>query len=413
MIMKTLKILDSHGIWQYTKSMEETKKATSNLGEMVSISQTEYEKFQSLESRLAQAELQNNWLLEQLKLSKKKLFGQSTEQAGEAVVEQLSLVFNEAEALDAKSVEDGIPDTKVKSHTRKRRSGSIEDIIPENLPVERVEHRLPDKEQVCPVCGSEMVEIGTETHRALKIEPPRYSVVEDIYYTYACKACKTETDEALIVKTPKEPTVLPGSFASPEAIAHIMTQKFVMYNPLYRQEQEMNRGGLKLSRQTMSNWILRAADDWLKPIYEQLHRQLLQRKVLHADETTLQVLREPGKSTSSKSYMWIYRTSGDAARPVVLYDYRPNRKAENAEHFLGEFKGWLHADGYQGYHKLPDRIRVVGCFAHARRKFDEALNTLPKEQQSGSCAAVGVSYCSRLSQMEQALAELPPEERKT
>lgn len=250
-----------------------------------------------------------------------------------------------------------------------------------------------------------MVEIGTETHRALKIEPPRYSVVEDIYYTYACKTCKTETDEALIVKTPKEPTVLPGSFASPEAIAHIMTQKFVMYNPLYRQEQEMNRAGMKLSRQTMSNWVLHASDDWLNPIYDILHKQLCHADVLHADETTLQVLKEPGKSASSKSYMWLYRTSGDTVQPLVLYDYQPNRKAENAEQFLGGFKGWLHADGYQGYHKLPDRIRVVGCHAHARRKFDEALNTLSPEERRGSKAAEGVAFFSRLFQLETPLRQ--------
>jgi len=380
---------------------------TSNT-EMVTISRAEYE---AMQSRLAQAEMQNDWLLEQLKLSKKKLFGKSSEQAGEAVVEQLSFVFNEAEAMDAKSLEEAPSKTKVKSYARKHRSGGIEDVIPEGLPVERVEHRLPAAEQICPICAAQMVWIGTEVRRSLKIEPPRYSVVEDVYYTYACKQCEVETDEALIVKTPKEPTVLPGSFASPEAIAHIMTQKFVMYSPLYRQEQEMNRAGLKLSRQTMSNWILHASDDWLKPVYDKLHEQLCQASVLHADETTLQVLKEPGKSASSKSYMWLYRTGGDAAQPIVLYDYQPSRKAEHAEQFLGEFTGWLHADGYQGYHKLPDRIRVVGCHAHARRKFDEALNTLSTEARNGSKAAEGVAFLSRLFQMEETFAALSPEER--
>lgn len=380
---------------------------------MVTISRVEYDQYQSLENRLAQAELQNDWLLEQLNLSKKKLFGQSTEQAGEAVMEQLGFVFNEAEAMDAKSIESGPSDIKVKSHTRKRRSGSIEDVIPEGLPVERVEHRLPDEKLACPVCGTVMTEIGTEIHRSLKIEPPRYSVVEDVYYNYACKQCKGETDEALIVKTPKEPTVLPGSFASPEAIAHIMTQKFVMYSPLYRQEQEMNRAGLKLSRQTMANWILHASDDWLHPIYELLHKKLFRADVLHADETTLQVLREPGKAATSKSYMWLYRTSGDATQPVILYEYQPNRKVENAEQFLCGFTGWLHADGYQGYHKLPEKIRVVGCQAHARRKFDEALNTLSTDARKGSKAAEGIAFFSRLFQLEDTFAAMTLEQRYT
>jgi hypothetical protein len=109
--------------------------------------------------------------------------------------------------------------------------------------------------------------------------------------------------------------------------------------------------------------------------------------------------------------MWLYRTSGCAEHPIVLYEYQPNRKAENSEKFLKAFSGWLHADGYQGYHKLPENIRVVGCWAHARRKFDEALNALDKDTRKGSLAATGECYCSRLFRLEEAFAELPPEER--
>ena len=112
-----------------------------------------------------------------------------------------------------------------------------------------------------------------------------------------------------------------------------------------------------------------------------------------------------------KSYMWLYRTSGSAKQAIVLYEYQPTRKAEHAEAFLKGFSGWLHADGYQGYHKLPGNIRVVGCWAHARRKFDEALGTLPQEKRKDSPAAMGECYCSQLFKLEQALAELTPEER--
>lgn len=241
--------------------------------------------------------------------------------------------------------------------------------------------------------------------------PAQVKIREDWYYTYACKTCKEENIETPVAKTEKEPSVIPGSYASAEAIAHIMVQKFVMGSPLYRQEQEWNRQGVKLSRQTMSNWILRAAEDWLKPVYEELHRKLVQHKVLHADETTLQVLREPGKSAQSKSYMWLYRTSGDAEHPIVLYEYSPNRKPRNAEEFLEDFKGWLHADGYPGYHSLPEQIRVVGCWAHARRKFDEAVNSLPKQEQAGSAALEGQRYCNALFALEKELAGLTGEKR--
>ena len=80
--------------------------------------------------------------------------------------------------------------------------------------------------------------------------------------------------------------------------------------------------------------------------------------------------------------MWLYRTGGDAEHPIVLYDYKPDRKAKNAEEFLEGFSGYLHADGYQGYHKLRSDIRVVGCWAHARRKFDEAVKS-PAQEGAG------------------------------
>ena len=150
---------------------------------------------------------------------------------------------------------------------------------------------------------------------------------------------------------------------------------------------------------------------WLRPIYDQLHRRLLQREVLHADETTLQVLKLEGRTARNKCYMWLYRTSGDAEHPIVLYEYQQSRKAENAEKFLKGFTGWLHADGYSGYHRLPEKIRVVGCWAHLRRKFDEAVNALPKEQQSGCAALEGLQYSNFLFAMEKEWAELPPEER--
>ena len=109
---------------------------------------------------------------------------------------------------------------------------------------------------------------------------------------------------------------------------------------MYRLEQEFNRQGLKLSRQTMANW--------LRPVYDLLHKQLCREPVLHADETTLQVLKEPGRSSTSKSYMWLYRTSGCAKQAIVLYEYQPTRKAEHAEAFLQGFSGWLHAERIPG-----------------------------------------------------------------
>ena len=391
--------------------MEKTRELPEKNEEMVTISRAEYEalqaKLSTKEEELTAALLKNQWLLEQLRLNRKKQYGPSSEQLDQLVFEQFGRVFNETEAWCAGV---GKKETQVKAHTRKPRSGSMEEVVPEGTPVEVVEHRPEDRS--CPKCGSEMVEIGKEVRRTLKMEPARFWIQEDVYYTYACKVCEKETGDSVIVNTPKEPAVLPGSFASPEAIAHLMVQKFVMYSPLYRQEQEWGRQGLRLSRQVMSHWLLRAAEDWLAPIYQELHRELVGRDVLHGDETTLQVLKEPGKSAQSKSYMWLYRTGGDAEHPIVLYDYRPDRKAKNAEEFLEGFLGYLHADGYQGYHKLRPDIRVVGCWAHARRKFDEAVKSLPQKEQAGCAALEGQAFCTKLFSIEKDIQGLPFEEKR-
>lgn len=317
--------------------MKKLTDATSN-GEMVTISRAEYNELK----------LQNQYLLEQLGLAKKRQFGQSSEKMSDELEGQLGLTFNELEAYTFGTKSATKEQIEVKAHERKRRTGNVQDVIPDNTPIEVVEHRLTEAERTCAVCGAVMEEIGKEVHRSLQMAPARFWMREDVYYTYACKNCEKTTDETNIVKTPKLPLVYPGSFVSPSVLAHLMTQKFVMYSPLYRLEQEFNREGLKLTRQTMSNWLLHTTEDWLKPIYAVLHRELCKEPVLHADETTLQVLKEPGKSAVSKSYMWLYRTSRCAQKPIILYEYQPNRKGTHAEDFLNGFSGWLHADGYQG-----------------------------------------------------------------
>ena len=356
---------------------------------MVTISRVEYDALSQKSEGYAELNQKLEWLMEQLRLVKKKTYGSSSEHTQEELMDRLSFVFNEAEAWqDAeKKAREA---TTVAEHTWEKRSSRVEEVLPEDVPVEVVEHYPDEAVQVCPECGSKMSVIGKEVRRSLVMIPAQVKIREDVYFTYACPKCKEEGTETPIRKAERLPALIPDSYASPEAVAHIMVQKFVMHVPLYRQEKEWNRAGVQLSRQTMSNWVLRVAEDWLKPVYEELHRRLLQRQVLHADETTLQVLKLEGRTARSKCYMWLYRTGGDAEHPIVLYEYRPTRKAENAAAFLEGFSGWLHADGYAGYHRLPENIRVVGCWAHLRRKFDEAVNALPKEQRAGCAALEGL-----------------------
>ena len=233
--------------------MENKKNTATNNPEIVTLSRAEYE---SQQAQLTELKLQNQWLLEQLGLAKKRQFGASSERLQEGLMDQLVLMANEAEAYAYGTKNATEEQVKVKAHARKRQSGNVLDIVPEGTPTEVVEHRLSEEERICDACGSVMEEIGKEVRRSLKMEPARFWIQEDVYYTYVCKQCEAETGEGNLRKTPKKPTFCPGSFASPEAVAHIMTQKFVMYSPLYRLEQEFQRQGLKLSRQTMANWIL-------------------------------------------------------------------------------------------------------------------------------------------------------------
>ena len=372
---------------------------TSN-AETVTISRAEYEELKA----------QNQWLLEQLRVLKSKQFGSSSEKASEEIYGQLSLLFNEPEVYDEDDGKAETPAVEVRSHTRKRKSGRARDILPENVEVVEVEHTLPEEERQCPECGEVMQPIGTEVQEKIRIIPAKIILHRDVYVTYACQNCKENSISTPILQTPKEPALIPGSYASAEAVAHFAVQKFVMGSPLYRQEQEWNRQGVMLSRQTMSNWLIRSSDDWLKPVYDELHRLLLQRDLIHADETELQVLHEEGRDAKAKSYMWLYRTGSDTEHSIVLYEYAPGRGQEYPKAFLEGFHGYLQTDGYSGYNAVDGAIHV-GCWAHARRKFDEALRAVPKGKRSPT-AEQGVAYCSQLFKLEEKFKNLSPEERK-
>jgi len=360
-----------------------------------------------LEQRLTKLELLIQHYEEQFRLSKHRQFGASSEKS-QYDHSQLSL-FNEVEATADPTIVE--PDLiEVEKHYRKAKRTSNER-LPDDLPVEVVEHELPAEEQACPECGEALHTMGRETRRELKIIPAQVIIVEHVRHTYACRNCEKNGISVPILKAPIPKAVIKGSFASPEAVAHIMTQKFVMSSPLHRLEQEFRRDGIMLSRQTMSNWLIRCAEDWLAPIYERMKAELLKREVLSADETTLQVLREPGKTAQSKSYMWLYRTGGDAEDAIVVFEYQPDRRAVHPLNFLHGFSGYLHADGYEGYHKLPANIVVVGCWSHCRRKYDEALKSLPEKEREGSTALLGLQYCDKLFEIERKLSESAPEER--
>jgi len=365
---------------------------------------------QELENRCALLEQQNaeltskvSWFEEQFRLSQQRRFGRSSEQTGAGQIQ----LFNEAESEAASFSPE--PVMEEITYKRRKQKGHREAKI-KDLPQETIEYRLPPEEQVCACCDSELHEMSTQTRQEIKIIPAQASVVNHVQYVYACRRCDREETGTPIVNAPKPAPVLPGSLASPSAVAHIMAQKYVEAVPLYRQEQSWSRLGVELSRQTMANWVVQGADRWLAPLYERMHELLLRRNILHADETELQVLREPERSATSKSYMWLYRT-GRGSPPIVLFDYQTTRASKHPRRYLTGFSGYLHVDGYPGYNGLPD-ITLVGCLSHARRGFDKALKALPAEKRDADVAAKkGLEFCNRLFEIERHLREVSPEER--
>lgn len=355
--------------------------------------------------KIAELEQQIQWFMSQIRLAKHKQFGASSEKTDDIQL----FIFNEAES----SADTTMPEpklTEIKAHYRKR-TRLTTDKLPKDLPIKVIEHELPAEKCICPNCSSKLHTMGRETREEFKVIPAKAIIIRHVRHVYACRNCEGTSDHVPIVKADMPEPVIKGGFASPETIAHLAVQKFVMASPLYRQEQEWKQNGILLSRQTMSNWLIKASKDWLEPIYEEMKLRLCKHDVLHGDETTLQVLKEPGKAAQSKSYMWLFRTSGEAKHQLVIYDYQVDRKHIHPKKFLKNFNGYLHADGYEGYHKLPENIIVVGCLAHLRRKVFDALKTLPKEKQPESNAAKGVAYLDKLFHLEKQFALLTPDNR--
>ncbi|MEK5060519.1 transposase [Paenibacillus sp. FSL H7-0326] len=369
---------------------------------------------EELEQKTAKLEQQNaelstklKWYEEQFRLAQQKRFGASSEKTNP---DQLELnLFNEAEVLATPASQE--PDIETVTYSRKKSAGGREAKL-DHFPVETITYVLPEEEQVCSCCGGALHEMSTETRNEISVIPAEVKVTRHVRQVYACRRCEREEIRTPIVTAPMPMPVYPGSLASPSIMAHVMSQKYVESQPLYRQEQQFARLGLTISRQTLANWMIYGADQWLSLLTDRMHEHLLKQDILHADETTLQVLREPGKSAESQSYLWLYRT-GRMGPPIVLYDYRPSRGGEHPRHFLKGFSGYLHVDGYPGYHKVQG-VKLVGCWAHARRKFDEALKALPSGQdKTETVAQQGLQFCNRLFTIERELKDKASKDRYT
>jgi len=370
----------------------------------------------ALRSEMAEMSAKLNWLVEQLSSNHRKMFGSSSEKSAYAFSGDQFGLF-EAQPLNLPHIIDtGETEVDEVPRQRPKKKSEMGSKLPANIPIEIVECKLPEDERDCPKGHGPLSVIGKElVRREVDIIPAKVVLKEFWRFSYQCKICEeTSVDNANIIKAPMPPQVIKGSMCTPDTLAHIITQKCVMGAPIHRQAKEWERTGIPLNRQTMTNWVIKGSEDYLEPIYDRLHRELCSQKVLHSDSTTFQVLREPGKPPQSESQIWLYRTSGDAENPIVLFEYQPDKTQERPKDFLQGFSGYLVTDGFQSYHCLPDNIIVVGCFYHVRSKFFDALKVLKTDdERKGSLALIGKQYCDKIFEIERNSADKTFEEKFT
>ena len=343
--------------------------------------------------------LQNEYdcLKEKYELLVYKRFARSAERLLADSKQQL--LFSEGSGEPGPEGKEEEPELQtVRPHVRKKAGRKPLDA---SLPRTETLLDISESEKIC-ACGAKMVRIGEETSEKLHITPPEIRVEVTVRPKYACRCCEgTEDEEKPAVRiAPVEPSIIPRSIASPSLLSTVVTQKFEMHLPYYRQEKQFEQIGARISRQDMSNWQQQLYIALL-PLLALLQTIVKSGPTMNMDETTVQVIGEEGRLDTQKSHMWLAR-GGPPGKTVLWYEYHPTRAAYHAKEFLQGYAGYLQTDGYNGYDAavkdMPGIIQV-GCFAHARRKFFEAAKASKKSQS----AEEGVKYIRRLYDLENSL----------
>jgi transposase len=282
--------------------------------------------------------------------------------------------------------------TAVKAHVRR---GGGRNEFPAELPRQRVEYLLPPEQLACPCCGQERTKFGEETSEQLEFVPASLLVIEHVRFKYACRHCQEQ-----VAVAPKPPQPIEKGIPGPGLLAATITGKYGDHLPLYRLEDIFARHGVELSRATMCGWLRQSAEQVL-PLYELLKRRVLASRVIHTDDTPVEVLDASLPHTRTGRF-WVY--VGDVRQPYVVYDYTPSRKRDGPAEFLTGYAGYLQADAFGGYDGIyagsGGKILEVGCWAHARRKFFDAKETASRPAHE-ALARIGQLYA-----LERELTEL-------
>lgn len=349
-----------------------------------------------LEKLLAQKDAQIAALEERWSLAQQKQFGKSAEGfAGQGEL------FNEVEEI----VEEVEAEQQSISYTRKK---PVRKPLPKDLPREQVIHDIIDK--TCDCCGGELHKMGEDKSEKLEFIPAKIKVIEHIRPKYACRHCDKSSTQTQIKQASMPAMPINKGIATSSLLSQLITSKYQYGLPLYRQEAMFKQYGIELSRQTMSSWIDKSAT-LFAPLVERLKAELLRQPTLFADETPLKVV----KSDKVNSYMWVYCSGRDSPDPnnpipnIVLYDFHNSRAAACVVNYLDGYQGYLHVDGYQAYARTE--ATLIGCWAHARRKFIDAKK-LQGKNKTGK-ADVVLSLIQKLYGVESRIKDKSVDDKYT
>jgi len=304
----------------------------------------------------------------------------------------------------ANAVEVEMKEEAEKSDTNRKRKrtphGRLP--IPDHLEREEIILDVDPKEKICPVTGEEMILIGYEISEKLEYRPDRLFV--KVYKRPKYVSPKRNNGITGVVTAPMPDLPIGKCKADAGLLAYVVVSKFCDHLPLYRQEAIFEREGLRIPRTTQDGWILGLAEPLL-PLYEELKQAVLTSEILFTDDTPVRLI-EKGLGKTRKARMWVYIRGGQGP-PLVVYDFTQDRRKKRPLEFLGDYQGYIHADAYSGYDELfkRDGVIEVGCWAHSRRRFVEAMSSRPKE------ASEIVSKISKLYKIEKEVIDLSPEER--
>jgi len=357
---------------------------------------------QQKDAEITQLKQRYQQILEQFRLAQDNRFGKSSEVSPS----QFGL-FNEAEQLDEIVITDeASPETVTYTRNKPKRTP-----LPKDLPREILVHDIDDADKTCDGCGNELHKMGEEKSEQLEFIPAQIKVIEHVRPKYSCRHCEQHGTQVKVKIAPVPISAIPKSMATASLLSVIISNKYQYALPLYRQESLFKQYGIELSRQTMASWMLKLTPLFNR-VYQHYRQVLLQQSVIHADETPLKVINDD-KATS---YMWVYCTGSDSPDPdknkppnIVLYDYQASRSGQCARDYLDSYRGYLQVDGYAGYEK--NDATLVGCWAHARRKFIDAQKAQVKGKTGKADWAI--NHIKKLYRIEAEIKQKTAEEKQT